>query len=116
MAAQLEEVVVDSHAVYCQKIREELAENLFLRCAGSSRCFDAALGRRKGAAIDFAAGGHRQGFELNKGCRDHVGWQLPLQEASPISRRALVSGHDVGDQLALSWFVLSSHHYRHGNV
>ncbi len=116
MATQLKEVVINPNAFEGKQVSKNLRKDVLLGRSRSSLGFRWTHWCGKGAAVDFAAGSHRQAVELNKGRGNHVGGQLPLQEGSPVSWRALLSEHDVGHQLALSGFVLSSQHDGRGDV
>ncbi|ESU46940.1 hypothetical protein P376_5082 [Streptomyces sp. HCCB10043] len=90
VAAQFEEVVVDTHGGDAEDVREHRAQDLF-PCVGGC---PAPAGRRvfgcgQCAAVEFAVDRHRQGVQHHDRGRDHVFRQYP---AGVCAERRCVHG------------------------
>ena len=107
VAAQGEEVVVDTHPLDPQHLLPDAGDQLLDGSArrpvwgafageGAARC----RGRRKRGAVDLAVGVERQGGEDDEGRGQHRLGQALAQEGAQAGRevRAGVGGRRVGDQ------------------
>ncbi len=110
MAADLEEVVVDSNPLNRKHLGEQRAENLFFRRSRSlPRDRRDQLGRRQRLAIELAVFRQRQRLQFNDGRRRHIAGQ-PLRHL-PANRGRIDARarrrHDVAHQPLLARRVLS---------
>ena len=93
VAAEVEEIVVDTDTFDVEQLGPEFRQKLFRRRAGRCECLfqlrTRAIRRGQRAAIDFAVGHQRQGIERHEDRRHHVIGQLLLEEATQLVARGV---------------------------
>ena len=115
VAAELEEVFVDAHALETERLAPDPRHDFFDRAARRDvrpRAPRAVEPRgRKRAAVHLPIGRTGQGGQRDEGGRHHVGGQAALQQPAQLGRRRgpLRPRHDVGDQPPVC-VLLPDHH------
>ena len=117
VAAQVEEIVVDSHPLELQYFRPD-GRQLFLHRRPGSHVPRLQLRtitsrRRQGFPVDLPVGSERQTVQNHEGRGNHVLGQSPAQEAPQLGRRGCYRGigwHHVGHQSLVSRLVLPRDH------
>ena len=92
MAAELEEVVVDAHALQAQHVAPDVGQALLGRSAGEvdrGLVAHGELGRGQGPAVQLAARRQGQGLEPDEGGRHHVLGQERGQVRAQLGGRRL---------------------------
>ncbi len=99
VAAEREEVVLDTYAFETEHVRDESAEGLLQRGAraGVSDLGGEVRGGQ-GTAVELAVGGEREGVEGDDGGRDHVVGQRLGGVGAELGRVHGASRHDVRDE------------------
>ncbi len=113
VAAELEEVVVDAHALQVQRLGPEAGQDLLggraRRGIGRGGLH---LGRRQRLAVELAARTQRQRGQAHEGRGHHVVGQR-LREVRAQLGRLRIGGlgrHEIGHQALLAGSVLARHH------
>ena len=90
VAAQLEEVVVNAHALESENFTPDAGEDLFvcrLRCDILGAKQVRWLGSRQGVSVNLGVGSERQRIECHERARHHIRCQIPRNVLPQVGER-----------------------------